>query len=116
MEWNMSKERIGDLLPYEYSCNLLSLIPNANNYGSLDLVLAGNFYVSEPETPKNDAGMGLVLLGNGNREFSPIAPSESGLMIPYDVRSMEKINIPSLEKEALLIGSNNQPLKALLME
>lgn len=35
-----------------------------NNDNHLDLILGGNLYQSEVETPRNDASLGLILIGN----------------------------------------------------
>ena len=41
------------------------LIEDFNQDGNLDILVAGNLYTAEVETPRNDAGIGLVLLGDG---------------------------------------------------
>ena len=39
------------------------LIDDYDQDGHADLLVAGNLYTSEIETPRNDAGMGLLLRG-----------------------------------------------------
>src|SRR5437588_826062 len=46
--------------------------------GKLDLIVAGNLYGSEPNTPRADAGNGLWLKGDGHGHFTPVPPVESG--------------------------------------
>ena len=62
-------------------------------------------YGSEVETPRNDAGIGLVLLGDGKGSFDPLSKAASGFFAPYDVKSLARIN-----KTAVLVGSNNGPV------
>ena len=45
------------------------LVDDFNEDGNLDLVTIGNLFVSEIETPRNDAGNGLLMYGNGNGSF-----------------------------------------------
>jgi len=58
----------------------------------LDLIIAGNNYDTEVETPRYDAGTGLVLLGDGTGQFHPINSSESGWFIQENVRDIVIIN------------------------
>ncbi|MEM8965962.1 MAG: VCBS repeat-containing protein, partial [Bacteroidota bacterium] len=68
------------------------VIEDVNQDGNRDIVLAGNMYGSEVETARNDASLGLVLLGNGKGSFTPLSLAESGLLAPGDVKSMVKLN------------------------
>lgn len=81
------------------------LIKDFNNDEHLDVVIAGNLYGSEVETPRNDAGVGLYLEGNGKGEFKALAPSESGLYIPGDTKDLTLINIK--DKEYILAAKND---------
>ena len=69
------------------------VVDDFNADGNLDVVLAGNLYNSEVETPRGDASFGLYLQGNGKGDFSAQGLMESGLKIVGDVRGMEKISI-----------------------
>ena len=54
-------------LPVEAQLSTVNdiLIEDVDNDGNDDLILAGNLYASEVETPRADAGLGLWLKGNG---------------------------------------------------
>lgn len=67
------------------------VINDFNEDGNLDVVLAGNLYNSEVETPRNDASLGLYLEGDGKGNFKAKTILESGLKIVGDVRGMELI-------------------------
>ncbi|MFL5605289.1 MAG: FG-GAP repeat domain-containing protein, partial [Gemmatimonadaceae bacterium] len=56
--------------------------------GNLDLIVAGNLYDAEPNTPRADAGNGLWLRGDGHGHFIPVSPRESGLMAPLNVTGL----------------------------
>jgi hypothetical protein len=49
--------------------------------GNLDLFLSQNFFGTNPEMPRNDGGLGLILKGDGQGHFSALSPRESGLRI-----------------------------------
>ena len=85
------------------------LVDDYDNDGNLDILTAGNFYVPEVETPRNDASMGLILLGNGHGQFNPVKASESGLHAAYDTRSLKPITIA--ESKAILLANNNDSLR-----
>ncbi len=83
-----------------------------NGDGILDLILAGNLYGSEIETPRNDASYGLSLLGDGKGFFVTQPAIESGLLITGEVRQIKPIKV-SNRKKSLLIGKNNSTLTIL---
>ena len=49
--------------------------------GSEDLFLSQNFFATQPETSRYDAGRGLFLKGDGNGGFRPTTGEESGVRI-----------------------------------
>jgi hypothetical protein len=59
--------------------------------GNLDLIVAGNLYDTEPNTPRADAGNGLWLKGDGRGHFTPVPPWESGFLAPGDVTGLAMI-------------------------
>jgi len=85
------------------------LIADYNQDQHLDILLAGNLYGAEIETARNDAGVGLVLLGDGSGEFTPLTPAESGFFVPSDVKSMEVVR--SNQGTQILVGINDKPLE-----
>ena len=59
--------------------------------GNLDLIVAGNLFDAEPNTPRADAGNGLWLRGDGRGHFTPVPPSESGFLAPLNVTGLALI-------------------------
>ncbi len=80
------------------------LIDDLNDDGNLDVLLVGNLFVSEIETPRNDAGTGAVLLGNGKNDFRAISTLESGFFANGDAK---KIKVLSSRNEKLILVANN---------
>lgn len=54
--------------------------------GNEDLFLAQNFSPTQIETPRFDAGAGLILLGDGKGGFEPLSVARSGISILGDQR------------------------------
>ncbi len=52
-----------------------------NGDGAQDIFLAQNFFAGVPETPRHDAGLGLMLAGNGAGAFRALPATESGARI-----------------------------------
>lgn len=69
------------------------LVEDYNKDGNLDFLIAGNLFVSEIETPRNDAGFGYYFEGDGNGTFNPIPPTKSGFFTSGDVKDLAKIKI-----------------------
>lgn len=73
------------------------LVKDFNKDNCLDIVIAGNLYGSEVETPRNDAGKGLFLSGDGKGNFQPIEGYKSGFYTPGDVKDLDIIKIKGLD-------------------
>lgn len=78
--------------------------------GHLDLLIAGNLYDAEPNTPRADAGNGLWLKGDGKGHFHPVPPSESGFLAPLNVAGLALINTPT--GKAVLVANTGDSLQA----
>ena len=87
------------------------LVEDFNHDGNLDALIAGNLYASEVETPRADAGMGLLLEGNGKGEFKAINARESGFFVPGDVKDMVKLATPN--GEFIVCAKNNDYLQLI---
>lgn len=86
-------------------------VADFNADGKLDIFLVGNKINAEPETPSYDAGRGLVLLGDGKLNFSPInSIEESGIDARNDARAVRWISTQNGQK-LLVIANNNGPLQ-----
>ncbi len=85
------------------------LVDDYNQDGHLDALIVGNLYGSEVETPRNDAGNGLLLNGDGYGNFTPITSLNSGFYAPGDVKDMANIKIG--EKDYIVVAKNSDYLQ-----
>ena len=83
------------------------VVKDFNGDSHLDAVLVGNLYGSEVATPRNDAGIGLYLAGDGTGNFKPIPARESGLYIPGDTKDLAFIDI---QGKLYLLAAKNDDL------
>lgn len=83
---------------------------DANGDGHLDLLLLGNRYDFEVETPRQDAGYGALLLGDGQGDFRASMAYESGLFVKGSVVDAAEMTL-SDGQQALLIAKNNAYLQ-----
>ncbi|MFD2101480.1 VCBS repeat-containing protein [Flagellimonas iocasae] len=72
-----------------------------------DIVIAGNLFNSEIETPRADAGQGLFLKGNGKGGFNSVNGFESGLFISGDVKKLKPISLGPNAEKGLISAVNN---------
>ena len=100
-------------LPIEAQISSINkiVVDDYDNDSNLDVVVVGNLYSSEVETPRNDASNGLLLKGNGNGGFKATRALESGLYAPGDVKDMAKIIVKG--KEHLLLSKNSDYLQLI---
>jgi hypothetical protein len=84
------------------------LTQDLNQDGLEDIILAGNLYTSEIETPRADAGYGLVLLNSGDGNFDVLHADASGLFLNGDIKTMHFLR--NSGQLRLIAGSNNGPI------
>ncbi|MGK0364072.1 MAG: hypothetical protein ACI85O_001126 [Saprospiraceae bacterium] len=86
------------------------LIADFNDDKNLDVLAVGNLFVSEIETPRNDAGNGILLLGNGKGNFKLVPPGESGFFARGDAKKMMLLLTKGIEK--VIVANNNDILQS----
>jgi hypothetical protein len=77
--------------------------------GEVDILLAGNFFVSEVETGRADASNGLLLEGRGNFEFTSMPTIESGFYTPNDVRDLQFFYSTDNQPKVIVTNNNFRP-------
>jgi hypothetical protein len=108
---NKDGQFISHELPVEAQFSSINqvLVEDYNGDGNLDLTIAGNLYVSEVETPRNDGGFGYYIEGDGKGGFKAIEPTKSGVFIKGDTKDMSKISIAG--ENYIIIVKNNDYLQ-----
>ncbi len=87
------------------------IVDDIDEDGNQDIVLAGNLYNAEVETPRNDASFGLFLKGNGAGDFEPILMNKSGLKIVGDVRGMALLDKQGAKH--ILVAKNDEEMQMI---
>jgi hypothetical protein len=77
---------------------------------ALDLVCVGNNFGPEPNTGRFDGGLGLVLKGDGRGGFTPLAPADSGLVVPGDARAAAAITLAGGTSAAVAVARCDGPV------
>ncbi|EDP71355.1 ASPIC/UnbV domain protein [Flavobacteriales bacterium ALC-1] len=90
------------------------LVEDYNEDGNLDILIAGNLYVSEIETPRNDAGFGYYFEGNGKGSFKAIPPTQSGVFIKGDIKDLVKIKVNN--QDYIIAAKNNDYLQFIKVQ
>ena len=95
------------LLPIEAQIfPVLSILSqDLNADGFEDLIVAGNIYETEVETPRLDAHSGLVLLSDTQKGYEPVPPYLSGLYIKGNVKTLGSVALG--ERSLLMALTNN---------
>jgi hypothetical protein len=87
---------------------IASDVIDLNKDGYEDVIIGGNIYNTEVETPRLDNQFALVLLSNKNDNYTVLGPKESGLYTKGNTKSIKIIN---KKKSQILIGNNNSDLE-----
>jgi hypothetical protein len=88
------------------------IIDDFDNDGQLDILAAGNLFDVEIVTPRNDAGTGVFLKGDGRGNFEAIPLGKSGFFVPKEVNALSLIRLNNTNKDkAVLVGNNNEKLQ-----
>ena len=86
------------------------VVDDVDGDGNLDLIVAGNLYDTEPNTPPADAGNGLWLKGDGRGHFTAVPAVASGFLAPRDVTGLALIKTPA--GKAVLVTNYGDSLQA----
>lgn len=100
-------------LPEESQFSSINTIEVVDADGDIfpDLLMAGNLYGSEIETPRNDAGIGVLLQGTSASGFKAQNPIENGFIIRGEVKKIQQIKLGSESRQGYLIAVNDDLLK-----
>ncbi|MBX3733868.1 MAG: VCBS repeat-containing protein [Verrucomicrobiae bacterium] len=77
--------------------------------GNEDLFLAQNFFGVDPETSRQDAGVGLLLLGDGRGGFRALGPLESGIRMSGEQRGSAVADADGDGRPDLAVGQHSGP-------
>lgn len=84
------------------------VVKDFNQDGSLDFLAIGNLFVSEVETPRNDANFGSIFWGSSKGDFQEASYQQTGLYLPEDNKKAVEITINGIP--CIAIGTNNGQL------
>jgi hypothetical protein len=90
------------------------VIDDVDNDGHLDVIVAGNQYDAEPNTPRSDAGNGLWLRGDGQGRFTPVPLAESGFLAPLNVAALALISTPA--GKSVLVANTSDSLQVFAIK
>ena len=77
---------------------------------NLDILITGNFHHAEIETPRADASVGLLALGDGKGNFTPVDANEAGIWAREDAKGLTFIqNGP--KSLSVIVVNNNSPIE-----
>lgn len=91
------------------------VVDDFNKDGHPDVLAIQNDYSFEPLGGRYDAGIGLLLLGDGKGNFSPLAPARSGLLINGDAKSITRV-MAADRKTLYVVSQNQDSLKVIEMK
>lgn len=89
-------------------------IADLNNDGNEDVFLSQNNFSFPPTVPRQDAGRGLWLQGDGNGEFEPLSGNETGIKVYGEQRGAALSDINRDGKIDLAISQNGGETKLYL--
>jgi len=86
------------------------VVHDVDGDGRLDVIVAGNLFDTEPNTPPADAGNGLWLKGDGQGHFTSVPPVQSGFLAPRNVTGLTLVKMPT--GSAVFVANNGDSLSA----
>jgi enediyne biosynthesis protein E4 len=82
--------------------------------GHEDVFLSQNFFVNEPFTPRNDAGRGLWLRGDGHGGLTPVPGHESGIQVYGEQRGAALADFNGDGRVDLVVTQNGAETRLFL--
>ncbi|MFK7814125.1 MAG: VCBS repeat-containing protein [Maribacter sp.] len=86
------------------------LVSDFNDDGNLDVLAIGNLFEFEIETPRNDAGTGVLLQGDGQGGFAAITSKESGFFAKNNAKALTTLS--NKNEKFILVANNNDMIQS----
>jgi hypothetical protein len=86
-------------------------VADIDNDGNEDIFLSQNFFATEPETGRYDAGRGLWLRGDGRGNFRAIPAAESGVRVYGEQRGAAVADFDHDGRVDLCVSQNGAPVR-----
>lgn len=86
-----------------------TVVEDFNRDGFLDILALENFYGADREVIRYDAGLGLLMLGDGSGGFQTESLEKSGFLVPTDGRALGLVR--TTEGYRTIAVSNNAPVR-----
>ena len=88
-------------------------IADVDGDSHLDILMATNFFSSQPETGYMDGGLSWMLKGDGKGGFDPVWPDKSGIVISGDANGLAVADRDGDGDLDLFFAINNDSYKLL---
>jgi hypothetical protein len=82
--------------------------------GNKDIIVTGNCYPMRVQIGPLDAGIGIVLKGNGKGDFRPVGYDQTNLYVAGDVRSM--IEVKTNNSDLLMTAKSNSEVQVITVK
>jgi hypothetical protein len=90
------------------------IIDDVNADGNKDILMVGNDFGNEVFTGRLDAFKGLVLLGDGENNFTSTSLSESGFLVSGDAKALVRLSGDNVDR--YFASTNKGPVKSFKIE
>ena len=88
------------------------IVRDFNRDGNLDVIIGGNAFNTEVETPRYDAGKGVFLRGRGDGTFnSELNIHKDGLFLSNNVKDLKLLRMGSTGIPVVLVANNDGPIQ-----
>ncbi len=85
-------------------------VHDVNHDGHADILAVGNWFAVQPDLGRQDAGYGLILLGDGKGNFTPEPMHDTGFWVPGESRDVKVLRMGKGKTEILVTRNNDSVL------
>lgn len=91
----------------QFTTGFSALVADFNNDGNEDLFISQNLFAFPRHIPIQDAGRGLLLLGDGSGNLKPLSGMESGIIINGEQRGAALTDLDRNGRTDIAVTQNN---------